>query len=131
MIYGEGRPPQRTVQQTEGTPEPDKSSPVPTLPNEFEIEVPDRAGVPWSASNGTVGVTIFPGEKENPEASKRLADGRPAHLWKQNMIRAALTPKAYKEQWLIAELNGVFVHINHDHKTGVVAIAIAEERLKS
>lgn len=98
------------------------------LPNEFEIEIPDKPGQPWNAANGMVGVTVFTGASPH-ETSKKLADGRAWHVWKANAIKKAMTPAAYKEQWLIAELNGVFVHIKHDHETGKVNIVIAGERL--
>ena len=101
---------------------------LPPLPNEFEIPIPSKPGDPWNAGNGVVGLTVFQGlDAQVP--SKHLANGTPWHVWKANEIRQACTPAAHKHQWLVAELNGVFVHVHHDHETGRVAIVIAPKRL--
>ncbi len=98
------------------------------IPNGFEIDVPEDWRAPWSAINGTVGVTVFTANAEAP--SKTIGEtGQPAHLFKNNQIKAAMTPNAYTEQWLVAELNGVFTHVRHDHLTRKVNIVVADHRL--
>ena len=101
------------------------------LPNEFEITIPDAdpPGAPWSAVNGLVGISVYPTPGGGPTSLMELADGRRAHMVKSNQIKAAMTENAYKEQWLLSELNGVFVHVRHDHLTGKVAIVVADKRL--
>ncbi len=101
---------------------------LPDLPNEFNIRIPEKPGEPWAAANGVIGATLFPGTDPEP-GSKTLKGGRPWRVWKANEIKKACTPAAYKHQWLILELNGVFVHVHHDHQTGMVNIVMASERL--
>jgi hypothetical protein len=72
--------------------------PVHALPHEFEIEGCD--GEVQHASNGRIGVTVYP-------------DGR-SRLRKRNAIKRAGTPQAYKVQWLYAELDGVRVYVKDD-----------------
>ncbi|MFQ6016769.1 MAG: hypothetical protein ACE5KF_01110 [Kiloniellaceae bacterium] len=90
---------------------------------EFEIEIGGEAE-PWHASNGRVAVTVFP--SENGGQPSKMLNGRPALLWKQNAIKNACTPRAVKEQWLIAELDGVFVHVHE--KDGQVSVVVAPRR---
>ncbi len=109
--------------------EPDAVTDVGPLPNEFEISV-GADGEPWSAVNQAVVVTVMPQGSDRAPPSKLLAGtDRPAHMWKANHIRNAMTPDAYKDQWLIAELDGVFVHIKHEADSGLVRVLVAKERL--
>ena len=98
---------------------------------DFEIE-PGEPGEPWHASNGKIGVTVFPSEA-NTEPSKRLWEA-PALLYKNNKIhmpmgRDAAVPFTHRTQVLMAELNGVFVHLVE--RDGSVAIVVADRRLGS
>ncbi len=95
-----------------------------SLINEFEIKPGDK-GQPWHASNGPVDVTAFASE-HNKAPSKSLG-AVPALLFKANRIHRAGTPDAYKEQWLVAELNGVFVHLKS--LDGRVSVIVADHRL--
>ncbi len=109
--------------------EPDAVTDVGPLPNEFEISV-GADGEPWSAANQAVVVTVIPKGRDRAPPSKLLAGtDRPAHIWKANHIRNAMTPNAYKDQWLIGELDGVFVHVKHDPVTGLVRIVMSKDRL--
>ncbi len=118
---------------TMGLDEPDWQPPgavikhsAPALDNEFEITVP-KPGEPWHGTNGRVGITVHPDLTSEIPNSKHLADGEPWRMWKANAIKNACTPKAHKVQWLVAELNGVFVHVHDDG--GLISIVVSAERL--
>ena len=98
---------------------------------DFEIE-PGKRGQPWHASNGSIGITVFPSEA-NTDPSKRVGD-TPALLFKHNSIHmpmgsAAAVPFSHRTQVLMAELNGVFFHLVE--RDGTVAIVVADRRLGS
>ena len=97
---------------------------------DFEITPGDR-GEPWHASNGKIGLTVFP-SSANTAPSKRLW-GEPALLFKNNKIhmpmgKNAKVPFTHRTQTLIGELNGVFVHLIE--RDGLVAIVVADHRLE-
>jgi hypothetical protein len=92
---------------------------------DFEIE-PGGKGEPWHAGNGRVGVTVY-ASACNTAPGKTLG-GVPALIFKDNRIRNACTPAAYREQTLIAELNGVFVHVMQ--RDGTAHVVVADRRLE-
>ena len=97
---------------------------------DFEI-TPGDPGEPWHASNGKIGLTVFPSDA-NTEPSKRLWSA-PALLFKNNKIhmpmgKDAAVPFTHRTQVLIAELNGVFLHLIE--RDGQVAIIVADHRLE-
>ena len=65
--------------------------------DEFEIEAADGQR---SASNSRVAMTVLP-------------DGE-AKLFKRNAFKNVGTPDVRKEQWLVAELDGVRAYISDD-----------------
>ena len=93
---------------------------------EFTIEIPREEAAAWHASNGEIGVTLVPSAGVEP-TSKNLADGRAVHLFKANYLRKACTPRAYREQWLVGELGGLFVHVGY--KEGRPHVVIADRRM--
>ena len=77
---------------------------------EFEIE--GRDGQVQTASNGRVGVTLYP-------------DG-PSRMRKRNAIKNACTARARKVQWLMAELDGVRAYVRDDAE-GVSVVLTKED----
>jgi hypothetical protein len=98
--------------------------------NEFEITVPDDPFGNWLAMNDLIAASVLPTQEtsEVERQSKKMVGGQPAHIWKSNAIKKAGTPFAYKEQWLIMELDGVFAHLQHLND-GTVRIIMANKRL--
>ena len=109
------------------TPPPDKSSEPLVLKHavEFECAEPgeDRVCV---ATNGHVSVTVLPGE-DPQETMIKWPSGAKAHVSKRNLLKQVGTPDAYKEQWCLAELNGIWVHIKDDN--GQVHIIVTDKRM--
>lgn len=105
---------------------PDVTHVIGPLPNEFEIEI-GEGDEAWIGGNGAVIMSVIPGESRSPPS--KLLNDRPALLWKANHLRNALTPQEYKDQWLIGELDGVFVHLKHDPVTGLVRVIVSKKRL--
>ncbi len=101
-------------------------APAPLLPGQSEFEIkPGAEGEAWTASNGYVGLTVLPSER-NEAPSKYLGEV-PALAFKDVRIRNACTPEAYREIMLIAELNGVFVHVVE--RGGAISIVVSDQRL--
>jgi hypothetical protein len=95
--------------------------------NEFEIHLPGDETRNWLASNDRVAVTVIPNEGGDGEPSKKL-NGEPAYIWKANHLRNVGTPLAYKDQWLVCELDGVFAHLKHEDD-GRVRLILSTERI--
>ncbi len=100
------------------------------VPNEFDITVPEDPFGNWLAMNDLIAASVLPTQEtsEVERQSKKMVGGAPAHIWKSNLIKKAGTPLAYKEQWLILELDGVFAHVHHLND-GTVRIIMASKRL--
>lgn len=98
------------------------------VPNEFQITVPDDPAGNWLALNDVIAASVIPTKEGGEEQSKKMAKGQPAYIWKSNAIKKAGTPLAYKEQWLVMELGGVFVHLHHAND-GQMRIIVADHRL--
>ena len=78
----------------------------------------------WTGSNDIVGLTVIASPK-NVNPSKRLND-EPALCFVSNEMKPFVIG-APQDQTLIAELNGVFVHIRtHEEKVFVV---VADKRM--
>ncbi|MFQ5954719.1 MAG: hypothetical protein ACE5JZ_06630 [Kiloniellales bacterium] len=90
---------------------PDELHPIHRMRQEFEIEGAD--GEVQTASNGRVGVTVYP-------------DGR-SRMRKRNAIKNAGTPQAYKVQWLYAELDGVRVYVRTEGEN--VSVIVTKQDL--
>ncbi len=106
---------------------PDKSSEPLLLKHaaEFTCVEPgaDRACL---ASNGHISVTVLPGDKPE-DTMVHWPSGLCAHVQKRNLLKGVGSPNAVKEQWLLAELNGVWVHIKDDE--GKVHIVVTDHRM--
>lgn len=85
---------------------------MPAEGGDFEIVPSTDPGEPWHAQNGMLAVSVWP-SRENSDPSTRLRNGCPALLYKN--VRLHWPPPEGQEprrgEVLIAELNGVFVHL--------------------
>ena len=82
-------------------------------PGPQEFEITGEQGGELHASNGRVGVSVF------PDGGTRMV--------KRNAIKDACSVQARKLQWLVAELNGVKVYVADDGTT--VNIVLTEQDL--
>lgn len=78
-----------------------------------EFEIAGSDGEVQHATNGHVGVTVFP-------------DGV-SRVRKRNAIKNACTPEAHKVQWLYAELDGVRAYVRDDG--GRVSVVLTRQDL--
>ena len=82
-------------------------------PGPQEFAITGEQGDELHASNGRVGVSVFP-------------DGE-TRMVKRNAIKDACTANARKVQWLVAELTGVKVYVADDGST--VNVVLTEQDL--
>ena len=107
--------------------EPCALSPLANGAGEFRVVV-GRDREPWHAGNGRIGVTVFPAAcAADPVPSKHLPDGTPVLLYTGNHIHGVGGANPWREQLCIAELMGVFVHIQE--RRGLVSVTVADRRL--
>jgi len=102
--------------------------PLPPLGNgaaDFAV-TPGAAGAPWHAVAGLVGVTVFD-SPANERPSERLPDGRAVLIRKAQHLHGIGGGRAWREQICLAELNGVFVHVQE--RDGRVHVVVADRRL--
>lgn len=107
---------------------PRRRHPLPPLGNgaaEFAV-TPGAAGQAWHAVSARVGVTVFD-SAANETPSERLADGRAVLIRKAQHLHGIGGGRAWREQICLAELNGVFVHVQE--RDGRVHVVVADRRL--
>jgi len=92
---------------------------------EFAV-TPGAADAPWHALGGLVGVTVFD-SPANETPSERLPDGRAVLIRKAQHLHGIGGGHAWREQICLAELNGVFIHVQE--RDGRVHIVVADRRL--